>query len=92
MIKTYTRPPRLLDFLSTDEGHSLWDSLEVQLIEKNESVLKVVGNYELVNDTLGLINQETNLIDVTKAQNYIVEGYAVVDLVNYIFIKEAKIC
>lgn len=77
----------LTKFLETEEGHRLWDSQEVRLVLKKETVFVLKMNYYIELDKLKLIKQSEFTKQVDK---YVVEDFLTIDEVNYIFIKEKK--
>jgi hypothetical protein len=78
---------KLVDFVETEEGHRLWDSQEVKLVLKKETVFILKMNHYVELDELKLIKQSEFTKQVDK---YIVEDFLTIDEVNYIFIKEKK--
>ena len=75
----------LTKFLETEEGHRLWDSQEVRLVLKKETVFILKMNCYVELDKLKLIKQS----ELTKqTDKYVVENFLTIDEVNYIFIKE----
>jgi hypothetical protein len=78
---------KLVDFVETEEGHRLWDSQEVRLVLKKETVFILKMNHYVELDELKLIKQSEFTKQVDK---YIVEDFLTIDEVNYIFIKEKK--
>lgn len=89
-IKVLNPQPTLVEFLTTDEGHNLFDSLHVQCVVKNEVVLDISLNEYVEIDSLGFINNETNGF-TPVIDNYVVEGYAIVNGSNLVFLKEVKL-
>ena len=80
---------KLVDFVETEEGRRLWDSQEVRLVLKKETVFVLKMNHYIELDELKLIKQSEFTKQVDK---YIVEAFLTIDEVNYIFIKEKKRC
>jgi hypothetical protein len=77
----------LVKFLETEEGHNLWDSQEVRLVLKKETVFVLKMNHYIELDELKLIKLSVFTKEVEK---YIVEDFLTIDETNYIFIKEKK--
>lgn len=78
---------KLVDFVETKEGHRLWDSQEVRLVLKKETIFILKMNHYIELDELKFIKQTEFTKQVDK---YIVEDFLTIDEVNYIFIKEKK--
>jgi len=76
----------LVDFLATDVGSKLWDSVEVRLVLNQETVVILECNYDVIKDSISLFNMATNEF-TTQVDNYKVIGYTTIDEVNYIFIE-----
>jgi len=74
------------DFLSSDIGHSVWDSNEVRIILNEEVVFILKMNAYVELDELNLINNDNEF--TPEIEKYLMEDYKTIDGVNYIFIKE----
>jgi len=78
-----------VDFFETDEGHNLWDSIEIRIIYDKQVVFVLESNFVVALDVLKFIDLDTNG-STENVNNYIVTGYATFDEVNYVFIMNRK--
>lgn len=77
----------LEEFFETDEGHNLWDSLELNLVLEEDVVFTLCMNDSVEYDEIKLLEPVTYQY-TDNAKKYVVTGYCCINDLYYVFIKK----